>query len=874
MHIRRGLRGAVALLVLGMPALAGSWVAARPAALVAAQAEPARPESVAYRPAQPTPAHLTHPCGGMLPEPPYLGLSPLSITYVPGMCGNGYGDIGVWQAGGHSYVVLSGFSLRMFHIFNVDNPYAPVPLVSQSFPTGGTTSTSVFPFHQGANRYISVTMRGSGTGCGFFVYGVNDPANPQLVTRFQGTDWCTPHEHFVSSDANGDADYAWVAMSAESGSGYKVVALDLRSLPTITETGRYQRPDAGGSIFVHDATVIGNRVFVADWNGGVQIFDKPTLATSVNPTPLNPIDSIRPAAEGGVPFNVHHMWPTTDGKHLFIEDEFRNQANLEKIKIYNITDVTAPVYEGGIVGPDPVAQVTRAHNLKIQAIAPGHDRLYVGWYQAGTRGFEIDTTGSNAVVTPTILHQLKDNPSGDFGNVWGVDYLPCTLNAGGKALATTCVYSSDMTYGLVADALGEDPLLDPYAPEAAISDPVAGQVISGCSYTIRGNAHDYYSGVERVEVSTDGSTFALVVGTTAWTYNWTAPADGAYGLRVRARDVAGNYSAYAPAPLTVTVSGCTPATATPLPPTATATLAPPTATSTPLPPSTTATATLAPPTASATTVPPTATASATPSACSSCPTVTGTRTPNPSVTSTVTATGTASTPPTVTPTPTAPLGIPTMTATVSATAACTIRFSDVTDSAAYYYQGVYYLACHGVITGYADGTFRPYSNTTRAQVAKIVVLAFNISLVTPPVRDTFSDVDSTSVFYRLIETAAAHSFVTGYDCGGVNPQTGASEPCDSTRRPYYRPNNFVTRGQLAKIVALAAGWSMINPTTPTFRDVAPGTVFYPFVETSVCHGTLIGYNDGTFRPAANAFRGQIAKIVYGAVTSPAGTCGP
>ena len=105
--------------------------------------------------------HLTDPCGGMFAMPPFQGVSPLSITSVPGMCNWGYGDIGVWQAGGHSYVVLSGFGLVMFHIFNVDDPYHPVALITQPFPANGTASTSVFPFQQNGHRYISVTMRGS-----------------------------------------------------------------------------------------------------------------------------------------------------------------------------------------------------------------------------------------------------------------------------------------------------------------------------------------------------------------------------------------------------------------------------------------------------------------------------------------------------------------------------------------------------------------------------------------------------------------------------------------------------------------------------------------------------------------------------------------
>src|SRR4051794_27082305 len=38
---------------------------------------------------------------------------------------------------------------------------------------------------------------------------------------------------------------------------------------------------------------------------------------------------------------------------------------------------------------------------------------------------------------------------------------------------------------------------------------------------------------------------------------------------------------------------------------------------------------------------------------------------------------------------------------------CPISFSDV-HTTDYFYQPVLYLACDGAISGYADGTFRPY----------------------------------------------------------------------------------------------------------------------------------------------------------------------
>jgi outer membrane protein assembly factor BamB len=198
-------------------------------------------------------------------------------------------------------------------------------------------------------------------------------------------------------------------------------------------------------------------------------------------------------------------------------------------------------------------------------------------------------------------------------------------------------------------------------------------------------------------------------------------------------------------------------------------------------------------------------------------------------------------------------------------------FSD-THPSDYFYTPVQYLAARGVISGYSDCTFRPYNATTRAQMVKIVVNGFGIAPYTPPGGATFTDAPPSFPFYSVIEAAAHANIVSGYACGGPG------EPCDSARRPYFRPYSNVTRGQLSKIVVAAAGWALANPANSTFQDVAPGSAFYPFVETAAAHNIISGYACGGagepcgasgrpyFRQAANAARGQIAKIVYNALS--------
>src|SRR5439155_6828819 len=121
----------------------------------------------------------------------------------------------------------------------------------------------------------------------------------------------------------------------------------------------------------------------------------------------------------------------------------------------------------------------------------------------------------------------------------------------------------------------------------------------------------------------------------------------------------------------------------------------------------------------------------------------------------------------------------------------TPTFRDVPTTQTFY--AVIETAYHqGIISGYTCGPncleYRPGNNVTRAQLCKIIVLAEGWTLQNPP-NPTFRDVPNTDPFYQVIETAYAHSIISGYNCG-----TGCLE---------FRPSANATRGQICKIVFLA-----------------------------------------------------------------------
>jgi uncharacterized delta-60 repeat protein len=141
---------------------------------------------------------------------------------------------------------------------------------------------------------------------------------------------------------------------------------------------------------------------------------------------------------------------------------------------------------------------------------------------------------------------------------------------------------------------------------------------------------------------------------------------------------------------------------------------------------------------------------------------------------------------------------------------------------------------------------------------------------TPGTAEQFSDVPASNPFYAYIACMASRDVISGYACGREG------EPCDSDETPYFRPGNSMTRGQVSKIVANAAGYDD-TPTGQTFQDVLPGSPFYDYVERMARRGIISGYpcggpeeacvapgNRPYFRPNANVSRGQLTKIVSNA----------
>jgi hypothetical protein len=209
---------------------------------------------------------------------------------------------------------------------------------------------------------------------------------------------------------------------------------------------------------------------------------------------------------------------------------------------------------------------------------------------------------------------------------------------------------------------------------------------------------------------------------------------------------------------------------------------------------------------------------------------------------------------------------PTITSTAEATAtACTVTFTDV-DESNVFYPFIRCLACRGIIGGYDDGTFRPFNDITRGQIAKIV--SNSAGFDEDPGPQIYEDVPVGSPFYQWINRLSMRGHIGGYPCGLLE-----GEPCiEPDNLPYFRPSNSATRGQLAKIVANAAGLGG-TPTGVFYTDVQEDHTFYLWIMRLTELEVMSGYDCGGegepcddqqrpyFRPFNNVTRGQASKIV-------------
>jgi hypothetical protein len=115
----------------------------------------------------------------------------------------------------------------------------------------------------------------------------------------------------------------------------------------------------------------------------------------------------------------------------------------------------------------------------------------------------------------------------------------------------------------------------------------------------------------------------------------------------------------------------------------------------------------------------------------------------------------------------------------------------------------------------------------------------------------FSDVPSTAWYKDFVSALASNGITGGYPDGT------------------FKPDGQVTRAEFAKMICTAMGWTLEDPTNPSFSDVSKSHWAFKYIETIKKHGVTSGYPDGTFGPDKKITRAEIASMIAKALNLPA-----
>ena len=156
----------------------------------------------------------------------------------------------------------------------------------------------------------------------------------------------------------------------------------------------------------------------------------------------------------------------------------------------------------------------------------------------------------------------------------------------------------------------------------------------------------------------------------------------------------------------------------------------------------------------------------------------------------------------------------------------------------------------GITTGYEDGTFRPNQQISRQQFAVMLYRYLGLN------EADYADVELPFADNAKIGAYAVPAIKALYTEGVINGSTG------SDGKIYFNPNNSLTRAQAATMIGRTQekGYASV---ALSFADGAKIPAYATeYIRTMAAQGIISGYADGTFKPNNPITRGQMAKILY------------
>jgi len=178
-----------------------------------------------------------------------------------------------------------------------------------------------------------------------------------------------------------------------------------------------------------------------------------------------------------------------------------------------------------------------------------------------------------------------------------------------------------------------------------------------------------------------------------------------------------------------------------------------------------------------------------------------------------------------------------------------VTFDDLASVQSWAGREIAVVAGKGIINGKKPGVFDPTASVTRAEFAKMIVLAYN--LYDPTAEESFNDVNDSDWFKPYIASAVKHGLINGKGNGRFDP---------------YAP---ITRAEMATIAARTLqnlsgvkGVSNVDGALSQFAD-AGDIVSSLRAGTALAarYGIVVG-SDGKFNPNSESTRAAAAVVIY------------
>lgn len=178
---------------------------------------------------------------------------------------------------------------------------------------------------------------------------------------------------------------------------------------------------------------------------------------------------------------------------------------------------------------------------------------------------------------------------------------------------------------------------------------------------------------------------------------------------------------------------------------------------------------------------------------------------------------------------------------------CNGVFSDI-GSGHTFCKYIEYLYHQNIIGGYSDGNFHADDEVTREQLAKMIVNGFGLEIDTDDV--SFPDIDDNNKFKDYILTLKKLEIVNGNKDGMYDPKGRVTRGAILK----FTINAIKTqKGDIFNTTDLKL--------EEIFSDTQEGMTFDEYIKLGYVNGAISGYANGEFKPNEFVTRGAAAKII-------------